>query len=421
MARTSETAHEADETVATDRAPAPVRGVPTQRTAPAAPVSDAPATTVPTTEVPARVALPTQRTAPSSERPDERLVPAAPRRVRRRLVGVLAGAAAVALVATGTGAWAVNQRAQENAAARQEARDRVDQAVAGRTADRVVDGAGAARPEVATLVAARTAQAAQLTTAADAAAAVLTSTPHAGDAHAALQGAIDGARRVAVASDASLVELRTAATALVGPQQAASEAEAAWVEQDRQRQAAEAAAQAQQPRGTAARSGASTTRRSTSSAGTTKAGTSTGSKSSGAKSSGTKSSGTKASTSPRSIPAGGLVCQGTGGSAASEASATSLGSAINAYRAKKGLSKLKIVRSGTLVSHAKTMGVTGGIWHSGGDNIVGCAGSSNPSYLVSAWAASPAHDKQMRRTDATTMYVGAATEKGWLFGAVLFR
>jgi len=417
MARTSETAHEADETVATDRAPAPVRGVPTQRTA-----TDAPATAAPVTAAPTRVTLPTQRTVPAGERSDEHVVPAASRRTRRRLVGVLAGVAAVALVATGTGAWAANQHAQDVEAARQEARARVDRAVAGRVADRTGDGTAAARPEVAALVAERTAQTARLTTAVDAAAAVLTTTTHAGDApRAALQSAVDGARRVAAATDASLTDLRAAGAALVGPQQAATEAEAAWVEQDRQRQAAEAAAQAQQPRGTAARSGASTTRRSTSSAGTTKAGTSTGSKSSGAKSSGTKSSGTKASTSPRSIPAGGLVCQGTGGSAASEASATSLGSAINAYRAKKGLSKLKIVRSGTLVSHAKTMGVTGGIWHSGGDNIVGCAGSSNPSYLVSAWAASPAHDKQMRRTDATTMYVGAATEKGWLFGAVLFR
>jgi len=405
MARTSETAHEADETVATgrstDRAAARVREVPTQRAG---------------TDAPARVTLPTQRTVPARERSDEHVAPAAPRRTRRRFVGVLAGVAAVALVATGTGAWAANQHAQDVEAARQEARARVDRAVAGRVADRTGDGTAAARPEVAALVAERTAQTARLTTAADAAAAVLTTTTHAGDApRAALQSAVDGARRVAAATDASLTDLRAAGAALVGPQQAATEAEAAWVKADKERQAAEAAAaaaRAQQSTGTATRGGTSTTRRSTSTSGSTKA--------RGTTSAGTTSS-TKASTARRSIPAGGLVCQGTGGSAASEASATSLGSAINAYRAKKGLSKLKVVRSGTLVSHAKTMGVTGGIWHSGGDNIVGCAGSSNPSYLVSAWAGSPAHDKQMRRTDVSTMYVGAATEKGWLFGAVLFR
>ena len=78
-------------------------------------------------------------------------------------------------------------------------------------------------------------------------------------------------------------------------------------------------------------------------------------------------------------------------------------------------------RSGGLVSHAITMANTGGIWHSGSDNIVACVSNGSASTMVSAWSQSPAHDAQMRRTDVSSMAVGGASLNGWLFGAVKFN
>ena len=78
-------------------------------------------------------------------------------------------------------------------------------------------------------------------------------------------------------------------------------------------------------------------------------------------------------------PAGGLVCSGSGGSGAGESSVSAIGSAINAYRASLGLPQLSVSRSGSLVSHAITMANAGGIWHSGGDNIVACVSNGSAS------------------------------------------
>jgi len=119
------------------------------------------------------------------------------------------------------------------------------------------------------------------------------------------------------------------------------------------------------------------------------------------------------------VPSGGLQCTSRG-SGAHSASAASLGAAINAYRAKLGLKKLKIVTSSSLVNHALQMANTGGIWHSGHDNIVGCVSNASYSYLVQAWNNSAPHRAQMRRTGVSTMYIGDAERGSWLYGAVFF-
>ena len=120
------------------------------------------------------------------------------------------------------------------------------------------------------------------------------------------------------------------------------------------------------------------------------------------------------------IPAGGLVCPGAPvGGAASESSVSAIGAAINAYRQSQGLPALSVVRSGTLVGHAEDMAASGGIWHSGQDNIVGCTSGSVQS-LINAWSRSAPHNAQMLRTDVTTMKVGGASAGGWLYGAVKF-
>lgn len=304
---------------------------------------------------------------------------------RRRALRVVAVAAVAVLAVTATGGWVVQDRAYRELVAQHEARARVDRAVAGAARD----GSAGARVEVATFVEQRAAQVTALGEAADAAEGVLTETPHAGDAaRAALRSAIDAARTTAADEGATLAELRAAAAALAGPRRAASEAEAAWVTAEAERRALQEREAAERARQTV---------RSPRAPG-----------------------GGGQAPAPR-IPAGGLRCGDTGGAGSTEASASALGAAINEYRASRGLAALTISRSGSLTAHALRMGTAGGIWHSGGDNIVGCAGSARPYHLVQAWSRSAGHDAQMRRTDVTTMSVGAAMNDGWLFGAVLFR
>ena len=66
------------------------------------------------------------------------------------------------------------------------------------------------------------------------------------------------------------------------------------------------------------------------------------------------------------------------------------------------------------------MANAGGIWHSGGDNIVACVSNGSATSMVTAWSHSPGHDAQMRRTDVSSMAVGGASLNGYLFGAVKF-
>ncbi|WP_159810058.1 CAP domain-containing protein [Cellulomonas citrea] len=114
-----------------------------------------------------------------------------------------------------------------------------------------------------------------------------------------------------------------------------------------------------------------------------------------------------------------LACLSTPPGSGSPASASAVGAAINSYRASIGLPALSVSTSGTLSSHSLDMAASGGIWHSGFDNIVGCAPSATS--LVGAWSRSPSHQAQMARTDVSSMSVGAATADGFLFSAVKFN
>lgn len=331
----------------------------------------------PAPEAPAGL-LPTQRPAPGD--------PAAPPRTSR-LVRVTA-VAAVATVALATaGGWIAQDRAERAERARvaaQEARARVDVVLAAQ--DVPVDTT--ARTAAGTWTRERDALVVALRDAVRRAEAAAEAAPHAGDARlTTLREAIAGARALTAADDATLTALRAAPAALAAPVEEVTAAEKRWRAAEERRRA-EARAEAERR---AAELRAPSTR-----------------------------TVDPPSTAPR-IPAGGLVCRGTGGSGAQESSASAVGAAINAYRASRGLPQLAVVRSSTLVGHALAMGTAGGIWHSGGDNIVGCSGSPTASYLVQAWSHSGSHDAQMRRTDVGTMYVGAATQSGWLFSAVLFR
>ncbi|MDM7830589.1 CAP domain-containing protein [Cellulomonas edaphi] len=123
---------------------------------------------------------------------------------------------------------------------------------------------------------------------------------------------------------------------------------------------------------------------------------------------------------PARVPSGGLVCRGSGGAGAAEQRVKAIGAAINSYRKSHGLRTLRVSRSTTLVNHAKRMATTGGIWHSGRDNIVACVSDDSARTMVRAWAHSAPHKAQMLRRGVTRMTVGGAVNDGWLFGAVRF-
>ena len=227
---------------------------------------------------------------------------------------------------------------------------------------------------------------------------------------AGLTAAVDRAASTAADPTASLTALTSAAAGVAAPAKAAQDAEAAWQVAEQARIAAEQKAAADAAAAKAAADAAAkaaakpkTIRKTTTSSGSQ---TSTGASSAGG--------------AVQAIPAGGLVCPGAPvGAGASESSADAIGAAINAYRQANGLPALSVVRSGTLVAHAEDMAASGGIWHSGQDNIVGCTSGSVQS-LISAWSRSAPHNAQMLRTDVSTMKVGGATGGGWLYGAVKF-
>ena len=202
-----------------------------------------------------------------------------------------------------------------------------------------------------------------------------------------------------------------AAAAVAGPAKAVQDAEAAWQVAEQARIAAEQKAAADAAAAKAAADAAAKATPKAPKKSSTKSATSSGTSTSA----GSASGGTQ-----RAIPAGGLVCPGAPvGGAASESSVSAIGAAINAYRQSQGLPALSVVRSGTLVGHAEDMAASGGIWHSGQDNIVGCTSGSVQS-LINAWSRSAPHNAQMLRTDVTTMKVGGASAGGWLYGAVKF-
>jgi len=334
--------------------------------------------------------VPTQRTEPEPEQT---------RSPRRRAAVLLVAAVAVtALVATTVVAQAQRtQRAEELAAAQQ----RVSAAAAAFDAE-----AGAVHDEAAIVtLASWTARQESGRAGAQAAAAsvvsALAATPHAGDApRAALQTSLDAVSGSLADPTTSLIALRTVSAGVVAPVKAATDAEAAWQAAEAARIAAEQAAAAQAAAAQAAAAAAAHHATPTRS---------------------TRSTGSVAAPAAGGIPAGGLVCPGapTGGGAA-ESSVSAIGAGINDFRQGLGLPALSVARSGTLVAHAEAMAAAGGIWHSGGDNIVGCTSGSVAS-LINAWANSPGHRAQMVRTDVTSMSVGGASLGGWLYGAVKFN
>jgi len=395
--------------------------VPAESAASAAPEASARGSVIPRdpAAAPSVPLVPTQRTAPAtpaagdvaaSERTDDSAEPRAADGRRRR---VLVTTALAALLVAGTAGGLVVQQAEQRAEGAAQARARVDAALPAVAADAVMRQAADGRTG-------RAAAAAQHRRAQDAAqqsvehaAATLAATPHAGDeARGALQGAAD-ALTAALEGTPSPARLRALQEAVAGPEQAALDAQAQWQATEDARLAAERAAAEEAARQAAQRDAG---RRSSPAYAPSRAGTSTSPTPSGG-----GASAAAPPAAPVRVPAGGKVCQGSGGSGAVESGVGAIGAAINAYRATHGLPELAVSRSGSLVTHARNMADAGGIWHSGGDNIVACVSNGSASSMVSAWAASPAHNTQMLRTDVSSMGVGGASLGGWLFGAVVFR
>ena len=366
--------------------------VPSQRPA----VISAP---VPVVDVPTQVDVPHQKPAPSPLVEETAARSAA---VRRSVwVGLAAGVALA--VAAGGGVYAADQKAQVAEAKALEAGLRVDQSVQAAARDAVVAQQTDAVVAQTAYVTSRAAGTASAQAAVDHANATLAAVPNAGDApRAALVSATGAVGTALTASDVSLASLRSLVAGVAVPEKAAVDAQAAWQAAENARIAAEqAAAAAAAQAAAAARSSKAPTRSTARST--------------------DPSSGGAAPVAPSSgIPSGGKVCSGSGGSGAGESSVSAIGSAINAYRASLGLSELSVSRSGSLVSHSINMANAGGIWHSGGDNIVACVSNGSASAMVSAWSRSAGHDAQMRRTDVSSMAVGGASLGGWLFGAVRF-
>ncbi|GAA4629067.1 hypothetical protein [Cellulomonas oligotrophica] len=316
--------------------------------------------------------------------------PAHPRTRRLRAAAVVA---AVALVAAGGAGWAVQQDRVAQARAEQEAQDRVAAASLGAQVDASAARTGALTAGAAVLVAQRE----QLTAAADRAAQTgqdaLDGSPHASDAlRGALDDAVAGAQEAADAAVVSPVALRAAAAAVAVPTRRVTVAEQEWQKAEQERIAAEQAAAA--AAAAAARASAGTGR----SAAGWSAPASTGS-----------SSGAAA---PAAAPAAPVV--------GAEASAGSVGAALNAYRAGLGLSALSIVRSGARVDHARQMAASNSIWHSGAaPEIVGRILPLSYSGMINAYANSPSHDAVMRGSYSVA-YIGAVSHDGWLYTSITF-
>lgn len=353
---------------------------------------------------PALLDVPQPHAAPS---PLVEPQPTEPRSVGlRRSVWIGLAACLALAVAAGGGVYAAEQRALEAEAAALEAGLRVDQHVVAAARDAAAQRSTDVVVPQAAYLASRAAAATTAQAAVDHANATLAAVPNAGEApRAALAGASGAVGAALVAPDVSLRSLRTLVAGVAAPEQAAIDAQAAWQAAENARIAAEqAAAAAAAQAAAAARSATKSPTRSTAARSTAPRAT----------------SGSAPAASSGGIPSGGLVCQGSGGSGAGESSVSAIGAAINSYRASLGLSELGVSRSGSLVSHAINMANTGGIWHSGGDNIVACVSNGSASSMVSAWSRSSGHDAQMRRTDVSSMSVGGAGLNGWLFGAVRF-
>jgi hypothetical protein len=344
---------------------------------------------------------------------------------RRRVTPVLV-VAALLLAAGVPTAVAVDHAADQRAAAEAQARD--EQAAAARRADAAAE---AAQRTAAERAAQRTQAVSRLQGALESARAALGATTHAGDAHDALRVAVTTAEQRVADADADVAALVASAAVLPTAVTAAQKAETSWASAKAKKDAA-AKKKAAQAKAQAAvlRQSAPTVSRAkaaTSTKATTKTSTKTSTKKATTKTTTstkkvtTKTVKTTSSSRVKALPKGSLKCQGSGGVGAYQSGSSAIGKAINAYRAKKGLKKLKIVVSSTMISHSKDMATRGGIWHSGRDKIVGCTYTGSASRLVTLWSRSAGHNYWLTKKGLTTMYVGGANNDGFLFGAVNFK
>ncbi|MBU4214216.1 MAG: CAP domain-containing protein [Actinobacteria bacterium] len=355
----------------------------------------------PRTAVPLRHDGPLLDRVPTPRQADPTPPSTRPSRWRDRTA--TAAVAVLALAATGVlAAQNAQAVAQQKAATERVSRS----AVTGRD-----DAAIAAVAPVAMAAGAQRAERAALSASAVAAvqdaAAVAAASPHAGDSLAPLAAASSTVQSTS-GTGFSPAALRTQLTSLSAARGAVVGAEGAWQAAEQARIAAAQAAAAQAAAAQAASHAA--TRGTSSPRSVARASTGSSSTSTGA---------SAAPSSSGSVHAVTLACLDTPPGSGSSASAGAVGAAINAYRSGLGLPALSVSTSGTLSSHALDMAASGGIWHSGSDNIVGCAPSATS--LVGAWSRSPSHNAQMTRTDVSSMAVGAATAEGFLFSAVKFN
>ncbi len=245
-----------------------------------------------------------------------------------------------------------------------------------------------------------------------AAVATLEATPQAGDApRAALQSAVD-ALRGALSSPGSASDA-TALAAVVArvaaPQQAAVTAQTTWQAAEDARVAAAkaaadqaAAAQAAADQAAAAKAAVSTTR-------TTTARTTTAMRTA------TSSGGSPAPAAP--APAAPAPAASTVGV---EYSAATVGAALNAFRASRGLPPMAIVRSADRVEHAREMAASDSIWHSAVRTmweIVGRVMPVSATAMIDAYANSPSHLAVMVG-NFSTAYIGAVTYNGMLYTSI---
>jgi hypothetical protein len=378
----------------TGRAPA-VQATPTIPTQRVQPAPTAPAA------APATRLLPTQR-GPQTSAPAPSDLPEPSRSAPGTRLRTVLVVSSIALMLGGLAAGLVlKTQADARATARAAAEERVALAFSGHAQEVAFDAQADERVAEAATTAARTAAYTKAGEAVAHATATLGATPQAGDApRAELQKVLDAVSAAVAAGQLNPTGIESLAGGLAAPEKAATDAQAAWQAAEDARIAAEKAAAER------AAAAAAAARRSTA-----------------APRSSTPRAATSGAAAPApavtGIPAGGLVCSGAGGSGA-ESSVGAIGDAINAYRASQGLPTLNVVRSGSLVQHAITMAIAGGIWHSGGDNIVGCSNGGLGS-LMAGWKGSPPHNAAMLKDGVSTMYVGGASGAGFLFGAVLFK
>ena len=225
----------------------------------------------------------------------------------------------------------------------------------------------------------------------------LAATPQAGDApRAALQAAVVALRTALVApgSATDATALTAAVAGVAAPQQAAVAAQTAWQVAENARVAAKAAADQAAAQAAADQAAAQAAAAKAAATRTTRTATS--------------SSGSTAPAAPAATTAG------------VEYSAGTIGAALNAFRASRGLPPMAIVRSAARVQHAGEMAASNSIWHSSVRTmweIVGRVMPVSATAMIDAYANSPSHLAVMVG-NFSTAYIGAVTYNGMLYTSI---